>query len=140
MMKYKDFIVRYRRFNKDDSITSFNAGRFDKRWKAKRFIRLCNRKKSPNEFYTIIGEKEDREIEGKVKALIEKLKQYQSEGRGDWWFYPLWKKIVYAILFPFIILWLGICWCIMKFGRGIYMFGDMLSGWSWNHKDWTEEI
>lgn len=50
------------------------------------------------------------------------------------------KKILKAILTPFIVLWLGISWCIMKVGRGIYVFGDLISGWRWNGGDWMEDV
>jgi len=71
---------------------------------------------------------------------IEKIKQYSKEERGEWWFYPLWKKILYLIVFPFIMLWCGFCWTIMKIGRIIYQFGDLLSGNKWNNGNWLEEI
>lgn len=74
------------------------------------------------------------------ETKIEKLKRYQSEGRGDWWFYPLWKKILYVITFPFIMLWLGLCWCIMKVGRGLFILGDWMSFWMWNDGNWMENV
>ena len=77
--------------------------------------------------------------DGEMEKL-QKLLKYQKEGRGEWRFYPLWKKILYVILTPFIMLWLGIGWCIMKAGRGIYMFGDMITGWRWNEGNWTEDV
>ena len=70
----------------------------------------------------------------------ETVKRYVEEGRGEWWFYPLWKKILYVILFPFIMLWLGICWCVMKIGRGLFQLGDLMSGFSWNEGNWMEDV
>lgn len=70
----------------------------------------------------------------------ERTQRYMDEGRGDWWFYPLWKKILYILIFPFIILWVSICLCIMKVGRGLYQLGDLLSGWRWNQGDWSEDV
>ena len=70
---------------------------------------------------------------------IERIKRYDKERRGSWWFMPLLKKIICIIIFPFVIGWLGLCWCIMKIGRGIYQFGDLLSGWKWDG-DWLQEL
>lgn len=77
----------------------------------------------------------------KKKAIndIVKIQRYQNEGRGDWWFMPLWKKIIYVIGFPLVVIWLSLCYCIMKIGRGIYQFGDLLSGWRWDG-DWLQEL
>ena len=44
------------------------------------------------------------------------------------------------ILTPFIYLYLIICLCIMKCGRGIYWFGNMLSGFKLDPYNWTNEI
>lgn len=71
---------------------------------------------------------------------LETVKKYDKERRGDWWFMPLWKKILYVIIFPFVLIWLSITWCIMKLGRGIYQLGDLLSGFRWNHKNWLEDV
>ena len=69
----------------------------------------------------------------------ETIERYIKEGRGDWWFRPLWQKIICVILTPFIMLWFGFCWCIMKLGRGFYQLGDLLSGWKWDG-DWLQEL
>lgn len=79
-------------------------------------------------------------MKAKNEKQLEKIKKYQLEGRGDWWFYPLWKKILYVVLMPFIMVWVGICWLLMKFGRGIYMLGDFLTGNGWNGGNWTEDV
>ncbi len=71
---------------------------------------------------------------------LETVKRYVEEGRGEWWFYPLWKKILYIILFPFVMLWLGICWCVMKIGRGLFQLGDLMSGFRWNGGNWMEDV
>ena len=76
----------------------------------------------------------------KRKTNLEKIQRYYNEGRGDWWFYPFWKKILYVIAVPFVYLWLFVCFLIMKLGRGIYQFGDLISGWRWNGGDWMEEV
>lgn len=76
----------------------------------------------------------------KKETEIEKLQRYQNEGRGDWWFYPLWKKILYVILFPFIMAWIWFCWCLMKLGRGIFQLGDLLCGNRWNGGNWLEDV
>jgi hypothetical protein len=39
-----------------------------------------------------------------------------------------------------MVSWLALSWCVMKVGRGIYMAGDWMSGWSWNHRDWSEDV
>ena len=70
----------------------------------------------------------------------EKVEQYMREGRGTWWFLPLWKKILWLLLAPFVFLWLGLTWVIMKIGRGLYQFGDLISGWTWNGGDWLEDV
>lgn len=74
------------------------------------------------------------------KSKIERLQKYYAEGRGDWWFYPLWKQILYCIAFPFIMIWMCICWCIMQIGKWIFRFGDLLSGWRWNEGNWLEDV
>ena len=71
---------------------------------------------------------------------LETVKRYVEEGRGVWWFYPLWKKILYVILFPFVMLWLGVCWCVMKIGRGLFQLGDLMSGFRWNGGNWMEDV
>lgn len=53
---------------------------------------------------------------------------------------PLWKRIIKKVLFPIIFCYIGICWCIMKLGRGIYWFGNMLSAFRLDPYNWTEEI
>lgn len=70
----------------------------------------------------------------------EKIEKYYKEGRGDWWFYPLWKKIAYIVAFPFIMAWMAVCWVIMCVGKYIYMSGDALSGFRWNEGNWMEEV
>lgn len=50
------------------------------------------------------------------------------------------KKTLTLILIPFILLWLITCWCIMKVGRGIYWFGNMLSGFRLDPYQWSNEI
>lgn len=50
------------------------------------------------------------------------------------------RKIIYYVIFPIICLWLGLCWCIMKLGRGIYWFGNKLSGDRLDPYNWTQEI
>ena len=50
------------------------------------------------------------------------------------------RKIIYYAIFPIICLWLGLCWCIMKLGRGIYWFGNKLSGDRLDPYNWTQEI
>ena len=47
---------------------------------------------------------------------------------------------VYYTLFPFVYAWFGLCWLIMKMGRGIYWFGNMLSGFRLDQYNWTQEI
>jgi len=76
----------------------------------------------------------------KKESKYERIQRYHQEGRGDWWFYPLWKKILYCITFPFIISWMCLCWLIMKVGHYIYAFGDLLSGYRWNGGDWCEDV
>ena len=49
------------------------------------------------------------------------------------------KTIVFALI-PMIYFWGIICWCIMKLGRGIYWFGNMLSGFKLDPYNWTGEI
>lgn len=46
----------------------------------------------------------------------------------------------YKLGVPALCGWFFMCVGIMKIGKGIYMFGDMLSGWNLNHKDWNEDI
>jgi len=50
------------------------------------------------------------------------------------------KKVIYYTLLPFVVAWLSICWCIMKAGHGIYVFGDWMSGWRWDGHNWTEDV
>ena len=50
------------------------------------------------------------------------------------------RKIIYYVIFPIIFLWLGLCWCIMKLGKGIYWFGNKLSGDRLDSYNWTQEI
>ena len=52
----------------------------------------------------------------------------------------LWKRIVEKVLFSLVFSWLGLCWCIMKLGRGIYWFGNKLSGDRLDTYNWTQEI
>ena len=53
---------------------------------------------------------------------------------------PWWKKILWYVLAPFVVSWFALAWCVMKVGRGIYMAGDWMSGWGWNHGDWSEDV
>lgn len=53
---------------------------------------------------------------------------------------PLWKRIIKKVLFPFVFCWFGACWCIMKLGRGIYWFGNKLSGDRIDPYNWTQEV
>ena len=69
-----------------------------------------------------------------------KLEQYYREGRGEWWFYPLWLKILYCIALPFKLFWCYLWWCVMKFARGLYMLGDLMCGLHWNEGNWMEEV
>ena len=78
--------------------------------------------------------------EERNKKRFEKVQRYYDEGRGDWWFMPWWKKILYVILMPLFFIWVGFSWCVMKIGRGIYQFGDFMSGYRWNGGDWSEEV
>lgn len=77
--------------------------------------------------------------EERLEKKKKKIERYVSEGRGDWWFYPWWQKVAYVILFPFIMVWMGFCWLVMKLGHGIYVFGDRLSGRRWDG-DWLQEV
>lgn len=74
------------------------------------------------------------------ETKIERLARYQEEGRGHWWFYPWWKKILYCLLMPILCLWFFFCWCLMKLGRGIFVLGDLLSGFEWNSGNWLEDV
>ena len=74
------------------------------------------------------------------ETKIEKIKRYQNEGRGLYWFLPWWKKIFYIISFPLLMFWFFFCWCLMKMGRGLFQLGDFLSGWRWNQGDWSEDV
>lgn len=74
------------------------------------------------------------------ETKINKIKRYDKEGRGDWWFMPLWKKILYVVLIPLFFLWVGLAWCIMKIGRGLYQFGDFITGYRWNQGNWMEDV
>ncbi len=78
--------------------------------------------------------------EERKQKEIEKLQRYHRENRGEWWFYPFWKKVLYVIMSPFIMLWLAFCWCIMKIGAYLFIFGDMLSGFRWNGGNWSEDV
>lgn len=50
------------------------------------------------------------------------------------------RKIIYYVIFPIVYEWLGLCWCIMKLGRGIYWLGNKLSGDRLDPYNWTQEI
>jgi hypothetical protein len=50
------------------------------------------------------------------------------------------KSYIAKVLFPFIFCWFGACWCIMKLGRGIYWFGNKLSGDRLDPYNWTQEV
>lgn len=50
------------------------------------------------------------------------------------------KRIIYYTAFPFVYIWFFLCWLIMKLGRGIYWFGNMLSGFRFDPYNWTQEI
>jgi hypothetical protein len=82
----------------------------------------------------------EKHTKRQLKANIEKLERYQREGRGDWWFYPLWKQILYIIIFPFVMLWYGLTWVIMIIGRGLFQLGDLMSGKRWNGGNWMEDV
>lgn len=49
-------------------------------------------------------------------------------------------RLIKRLLTPLVMLYLLFCWCIMKSGRGIYWFGNMLSGFKLDPYNWTEEI
>lgn len=49
------------------------------------------------------------------------------------------KIIIYTIT-PIIYIWGIICWSIMKLGRGIYWFGNMLTGFRFDPWKWTGEV
>ena len=70
----------------------------------------------------------------------EKINRNRAEGRGEWWCMPLWKKILFCIIFPFVAGWLYFCKAIMWFGKLIYLFGDLLSGFSLNNGNWLEDV
>lgn len=53
---------------------------------------------------------------------------------------PWWKKILWYVLSPFIMTWIFLSWCVMKIGRGVYQFGDFMSGYRWNGGDWSEDV
>ena len=50
------------------------------------------------------------------------------------------RKVVVGICLPFVVTWLGICWCIMKLGHGLYVMGDWMSGYKLDGYSWTMEI
>ena len=50
------------------------------------------------------------------------------------------RKIIYYALSSIVYVWIGFCWCIMKLGRGIYWFGNKLSGDRLDPYNWTQEI
>ena len=50
------------------------------------------------------------------------------------------RKLVIGILFPFVITWFAICWCIMKLGHGLYVMGDWMSGYRLDGYTWSEKI
>ena len=50
------------------------------------------------------------------------------------------KIIVKKVLFPFVFCWIGLCWSIMKLGRGIYWFGNKLSGDRIDPYNLTQEV
>lgn len=49
-------------------------------------------------------------------------------------------RIIKKILTPPVMLWFLICWCIMKCGRSIYWFGNMLSGFRLDPYNWLQDI
>lgn len=49
-------------------------------------------------------------------------------------------KIIVYTLIPIIYIWGTICWSIMKLGRGIYWFGNMLTGFRLDPWKWTGEV
>ncbi len=50
------------------------------------------------------------------------------------------RYIVYYMLLPFVYIWFFLCWLIMKLGRGVYWFGNMLSGFRIDPYNWTGKI
>lgn len=50
------------------------------------------------------------------------------------------KKVLIYLLSPFVAFWLLLCWLIMKAGKGLYLFGDWMSGYRWDGYEWTEEL
>ena len=50
------------------------------------------------------------------------------------------KRIVKKVLFSFVFCWFGLSWCIMKLGRGIYWFGNKLSGDRFDPYNWSQEV
>ena len=71
---------------------------------------------------------------------MKKIIQEDKDKREEWRFYSWWKKILYVICFPVIMAWIALCWFIMITARGIYQFGDFMSGWRWNNGNWSEDI
>lgn len=49
-------------------------------------------------------------------------------------------KIIIYTLIPIIYIWLVICWSIMKLGRGIYWFGNMLTWFRLDPWKWSGEV
>lgn len=49
-------------------------------------------------------------------------------------------KIIVFVLTPILYFWGIICLGIMKLGRGIYWFGNMLTGFNADPYDWTGEV
>ena len=49
-------------------------------------------------------------------------------------------KIIVYTLIPILYVWLVICWIIMKLGRGIYWFGNMLTGFRLDPWKWSGEV
>lgn len=50
------------------------------------------------------------------------------------------QSAVAELSIPFIYIWLFACVCIMKIGRGVYWFGNMLSGFKLDPYNWMQEI
>lgn len=65
------------------------------------------------------------------------VKNNQTKDGGTTMKVPL--KII-KLFVPFIYIWLCICLCIMKIGRGIDWFGNMLSKFKLDPYNWTQEI
>ncbi len=50
------------------------------------------------------------------------------------------RMVIFVILYPFVFIWIGFCWFIMKLGHGLYVTGDWLSGHRLDGYNWTEEL